>query len=299
MSMRKQFIKTVTKVFSADKKTVLLLGDIGVFGFSDLFKEYPDRTFNIGILEPTTISLAAGIAKSELTPIVHTIAPFLVERAYEQLKIDFGYQRLGGNFVSVGASYDYAALGCTHHCPADVAILQNIPGMEIVVPGTASEFDSLFCQAYRNQQPTYFRLSESENMQTYPVEFGKAHVIKTGKLATVIAIGPTLNYIMPAVANMDISVIYYTTLAPFDSNTLRDHISEIDCPKVMLVEPFYAGTLTDAVLKALFPRPVVITSLGVPKAFLTNYGTAEEHDIQLGFTSHNLKLQLEALIAEK
>jgi len=297
--MRKQFMKTVTKIFSSDKKTVLLLGDIGVFGFAELFNEHPDRTFNIGILEPSTISLAAGLAKSQLIPIVHTIAPFLVERAYEQIKIDFGYQRLGGNFVSVGASYDYAALGCTHHCPADVAVLQNIPGVEIVVPGTASEFDRLFNQVYENQHPTYFRLSERENMQTYPVEFGKAHVIKTGKLATVIAVGPTLNFILPAVQDMDVSVIYYTTLAPFDSTTLRNTLTEIDCPKIILIEPFYAGTLTDAVLKAVFPKPVLIDSLGVPKDFLTNYGTATEHDIYLGFTSNNLKIRLEALIAEK
>ena len=90
------------------------------------------------------ISMAAGLSNEGLKPIVHTIAPFIVNRAYEQLKIDFGYNKLNGNFVSIGASYDYASLGCTHHCPEDINLMYNIPNMQIVVPGSSEEFDALF-----------------------------------------------------------------------------------------------------------------------------------------------------------
>ena len=82
------------------------------------------------------ISIAVGISNEGFNPIVHTIAPFIVNRAFEQLKIDFGYNKLKGNFVSIGSSYDYAALGCTHHCPEDVNLMYNIPGMDIVVPSS-------------------------------------------------------------------------------------------------------------------------------------------------------------------
>ena len=108
--MRKQFVKTVENILNADDKSVLLLGDIGVFGFRNAFKDHPTRTYNIGILEQSTIGLAAGLSKTGLIPFVHTIAPFIVERSLEQLKIDFGYQNLNGNFISVGASYDYSTL---------------------------------------------------------------------------------------------------------------------------------------------------------------------------------------------
>ena len=149
--MRKQFITTVTETMSKDENLCLLLGDIGVFGFKKCFENYPDRTYNIGILEQTTIGLAAGMSKANLIPIVHTIAPFIVERALEQLKDDFGYQNLNGNFISVGNSYDYAGLGCTHHCPSDVAILSAVPNMQIISPGNSQEFDSLFKQTYNPQ----------------------------------------------------------------------------------------------------------------------------------------------------
>ena len=104
--------------------------------------KYP-KALNIGILEQATTSFAAGLSKVGFIPIVHTIASFMVDRAFEQLKIDFGYQKLNGNFISVGGSYDYAALGCTHHCPGDIAVLKTLPGMQIVVPGTPNEFDLL------------------------------------------------------------------------------------------------------------------------------------------------------------
>ena len=102
--MRKQLVKTVQSILATDDNVVLLLGDIGVWGFREAFKLYPERVFNIGILEQSTISLSAGLSMSGLIPVVHTIAPFLVERAYEQLKDDFGYQKLGGNFISVSNS---------------------------------------------------------------------------------------------------------------------------------------------------------------------------------------------------
>ena len=294
MSMRKQFVKTVESLLAFDERIVLLLGDIGVFGFSNAFKRFPDRVYNIGILEPSTISLAAGLAKTDLIPIVHTIAPFLVERSFEQIKIDFGYQSLGGNFVSVGASYDYAAMGCTHHSPGDVGVLQNIPGQQIVTPGTATEFDSLFTQSYANAHSTYYRLSEQENPYSHTVLFGKANVLKSGTLVTVVAVGPTLDYILPAVKDLDVCVVYFTTIAPFDSVTLCENL--VSSGKILLVEPFYSGTLAREVCQAVFPKSVVIDSIGVPLQFLTHYGRAKEHDQAIGFTSENVRKRLEKLI---
>jgi len=293
MSMRKQFVETIESILPKDERLVLVLGDIGVFGFRKAFAAYPDRVYNIGILEQSTIGMSAGLAMTGLIPVVHTIAPFLVERSYEQLKLDFGYQKLGGNFVSVGGSYDYAALGCTHHCPSDVGILKNIPGMEIILPGTAEEFDSLFRQAYASGGPTYFRLSERENPVSYEVKFGKANVIKRGKLATVVAVSTTLKPVMEAVMDLDVTVIYYTTVAPFDTQTLREN-----CPsgKVLLCEPYYTGALAADIMGALKPKPISLDFVGVPNEFLDKYGKAEEHDKYVGLTKKNIKDKLEKLI---
>lgn len=291
--MRRQFVKTVEEILNKDKRLVVLLGDIGVFGFRNSFTAHPNRIYNIGILEQATISLAAGLAKTDLIPVVHTIAPFIVERALEQLKVDFAFQKLGGNFVSVGASYDYAALGATHHSPADVGILKNIPGIEIVVPGTPEEFDTLFRQSYNDGNPTYFRLSEHGNTESQKVTFGKAIVIRRGTKATVLAVGPMLKNVLAAAENEDVTILYYTTLFPFDSKTLKANMTG---NKVLICEPYYEGALALDVTSTFPNTAMEIAHAGMPKQFLSNYGKAEEHDEDVGMTAEVIKKKLKKLI---
>ncbi len=291
--MRKQFASTVGELMGQNERVVTLLGDIGVWGFNQVFTDYPERIYNVGILEQATISMAAGLALTGFIPVVHTIAPFLVERALEQLKDDFGYQHLGGNFVSVGASYDYASLGCTHHCPADVGILSRIPGMEIIVPGTAVEFDQLFRFYYDDGNPTYFRLSERSNTESNFTEPGKAVAIQSGKQATIVCVGPTLDRVMEAATNKDVGVIYYSVVKPFDAETLRETTYS---DKVLLVEPYYEGVLTSEVTRAFYPKAIKLDYMGVPHTFLHNYGNAEQHDAQINLTADAIANRLERLI---
>lgn len=294
MNMRKQFVTTVEDKLARDPNVVLLLGDIGVFGFQKAFGAHPDRVYNIGILEQSTVGVASGLAKVGLVPVVHTIAPFLVERSFEQLKIDFGYQQLGGNFVSVGASYDYASLGCTHHCPGDVGILMNIPGMEIAVPGTAQEFDALFSQSYANGRPTYYRLSEHENQASQAVAFGRINVLREGTRATVLAVGPVLDKVLGAAADLDVTVLYCTTASPFDAATLCSHLGK--AARILVVEPFYTGTMAQSILQAVGHKAVQLESVGVRRQFLTHYGPASRHDETNGLMPENIRARLRGMM---
>ncbi len=297
INMRAQFVKTTSDLMQADQKVCLLLGDIGVHGFRHLLQNYPNRAFNIGILEQTTIGLAAGLAAMDMVPIVHTIAPFIVERAYEQIKIDFGYQKLGGNFVSVGASYDYAALGCTHHCPSDIGVLQLIPGMEIYCPGTSLEFDSLFKETYSNPAPKYFRLSETQNTETLTVTRGEAKVVRVGKAGVIIAVGNMLSKVIEAAADLDVSILYYATISPFDSQTLLSIIG--DQNKIAICEPYYAaGGLVAAVSKVLNGKKMAILNVGMSTIFSNHYGSALEHDIHHNIDVLGIKNSLDKFINE-
>lgn len=294
MNMRGQLVGTVEALLDQDPRVVLLLGDIGVYGFRKAFEKHPSRAYNIGILEQSTVGLAAGLAMTGLVPIVHTIAPFLVERCIEQLKDDFCYQKLGGNFISVGASYDYAALGCTHHCPADVPLLCNLPGMEIVAPGTAGEFDRLLRESCFNGKPTYFRLSERQNPSSYEVSFGQAVVVRPGTQATVIAVGTALAPVLEAVRDLEVTVLYYTCVSPFDAETLKQNLTS---GKLLLCEPYYQGALAGRILQEVGARAIRIEMAGVPQQFLEHYGHAEDHDRAIGFTAEGIRRKLEGLIS--
>ena len=111
-NLRKVFADTVLEIGKKDKKVVVVVGDISHGIFKPFREKFPKRYFNIGILEQAMISVCAGFNKVGLIPIIHTISSFLIERTFEQIKLDFGYQRMSGNFVSVGSTFDYAALGC-------------------------------------------------------------------------------------------------------------------------------------------------------------------------------------------
>jgi transketolase len=226
---------------------------------------------------------------------IHSFTPFLVERPFEQLKDDFCYQQLGGNFISNGASYDYSVEGMTHHGPGDVQILHSLPGMQIVVPGTAGEFDTLFRQSYANGSPTYYRLTVKSNPVEYPVRFGEMVIVKQGKQATVIAVGPMLAAVLAAVEEMDVTVLYCTTVAPFDGETLR---ATNQSSNIVVVEPYYEGALVPNVCAAMKQTQIRVEAIGVPHMVLSHYGNPEQHDEELGLTPEGIRRRIEQFLNE-
>lgn len=290
--MRKAFVEIMLEIMEQDQRVALLLGDIGVYAFREAFARWPDRVYNVGIREQAMIGMAAGLAHQGFIPVVHSIAPFVVERCYEQLKIDACYQRLPIKIVSVGASYDYPKLGYTHHCPGDVWVLSALPNMRIMVPGSAAEFKMLFRETYERSGPAYYRLSEQQNNLTHTVNYGRAVVLKRGTLGTVLAVGPALGPVA-SVWCMDLTVLYYTTVRSLDTRAL---MKEVFHPKLLIVEPYMSGPMLHRITDVL-RRPMDIRCLGVNKP-VRHYGTMEDHDKSHGLLPEQIKRYAEAFFYE-
>jgi transketolase len=284
--MRKTFSRVAQDILAEDSKTMIFLGDIGVFAFRDSLVKFPRRVFNMGILEQSMIGISAGVAKSGFFPIVHTIAPFLVERAHEQLKIDFGYQELPGNFVSVGASFDYASLGGTHHAPSDVETLMGIPGFQICIPGHSDEFEQQLRKYYRNSFPTYYRLSEVSNEMPFIGDNQSVYRIEGGQKATIIAVGPYLQKALDSVGNEGYEILYINEISSQTTIELGELISN---NKIFLIEPFYEGTLNRMISDALKGRFISIINIGVPRKFIHNYGSHAELENHLGLSVSSIR----------
>lgn len=272
--MRQKFIEVVTDIFEQDDKSVLILGDIGVYGFAPLFAQYPDRVINIGICEQATIGVCAGMAAEGLHPIFYTIAPFAVERCFEQIKIDIGYQNLPVTIVSVGASYDYASLGCTHHCPGDVALLKTVPNMVISVPSYMEDITTSL-DYYHGENPLYIRLPQKHCSGISPQYSMDRNAI--------FAFGDALENAIYACEGINVSV-YNPTILSLSPKV----IAQLD--KIALIEPFYEGTMLADYQKA-FPKAEIL-SIGVPRKFLTNYGTKLEQDEACGLNIATLESKL-------
>ncbi|WFE42504.1 transketolase [Micromonospora sp. WMMD998] len=290
--MRDVFVSSAEEVL-ADPRSVLVLADISAAAFAPAATRYPGRVVNVGIREQLMIGVAGGLALTGQRPIVHSYAPFLVERAYEQIKLDLDHQGVGAVLVSIGASYDRAAAGRTHLAPADVALVDTLDGWTVHVPGHPDEVRPLLRDAVCGRDPAYLRLSTARNALAYPEAGGLRVVRDAGPgAALLVAVGPVLDAALRAVADRPVTVAYTHRPRPFDTAGLR----ALAGAEVILVEPYLAGTSARVVAEALADRPHRLLSLGVGRAELRRYGTPEDHDRWHGLDESGLRRSVDAFL---
>ena len=275
---RQTFAQTASELVEEDLSVALVYAEISGQYFRDVERRHRDRVVNVGIREQLLVNVGAGMALTGMRPIVHTFGSFLVERAFEQVKLGFNHQDVGGVLVGSGGSFDSAAAGRTHQVPGDVALIDTLPGWTIHTPGTAAEVAASTRTAVAGSGRDYVRVVAQQNTTSYPVRPGRFHVVRRGsaqRSATVLAVGPVLDSVLAAVTGLDVDVLYANTVRPFDARTLREVAGA--APAVVLVEPYLAGTSSRCVSAALVEVPHRLLALGVGAEELRRYGRPEEH----------------------
>ena len=272
--MRQTFVDTVSAALDHDPRLAVVTADISAAAFQPARAKHPHRVLNVGIREQAMVGVAGGLALTGLRPVVHSYTPFLVERPFEQIKLDLGHQDVGAVLVSIGGSYDDPVWGRTHQGPGDVALLDTLPGWTIHVPGHPDEVAALLPDALAGDGRVYLRLSTRQNAAAHPAT-GRFTVVREGTRGTVLAVGPTLDNVLAATAGVDVTVLYASTVRPFDHRGLR----AAGHTDVVLVEPYLAGTSAHEVAMAFDDVAHRLRALGVRRDIeVRAYGTAEEHD---------------------
>jgi len=154
--MRKQFGKTLIEIAERDENIVLLIGDVEQ-EMAEYKKRWPERFFNLGLCEQTIISMAAGMALEGLRPIVYSIIPFLIERPFEQIKIDIDEQNLPVLLIGYA---DYPTHGPTHrplNAEGLIALFKNIRGY---FPRNSEETHKAMLDAYLMREPAIICLKK-------------------------------------------------------------------------------------------------------------------------------------------
>ncbi|MGH3938643.1 MAG: transketolase family protein [Pseudonocardiaceae bacterium] len=275
--MRTVFVDTVVDELDRDPRLAVVTADISSDAFAGAARRHPHRVLNLGIREQAMIGVAGGLALTGLRPVVHSYTPFLVERPFEQIKLDLGHQDVGAVLVSIGGSYDDPVWGRTHQAPGDIALLDTLPGWTMHVPGHAAEVEPLLRTALAGDNRVYLRLSTRTNAHPHPAD-GEFTVLRTGGIGVVIAVGPVLDAVLAATATLDLTVLYTATVRPFDHSGLRAAVARA-APRVVLVEPYLRGTSAHEVSTALADIPHRLRSLGVSRhGEVRAYGTAAQHD---------------------
>jgi transketolase len=293
-TMRKTFVDTTTALLDEDPRTALVLADISAANFAPAARRHPDRVLNVGIREQLMIGVAGGLALTGLRPIVHSYATFLVDRTYEQIKLDLDHQGVGAVLVSIGASYDGSREGRTHQSPGDVALFDALgDGWTVQAPGHPDEVGPLLRAAAAGDGPVYLRLTEQRNRSAYPVSY-RLRVLRRGTPCAplVVAVGPMLDPTLDATEGLDVTVAYTHTPRPFDTAGLR----ALAGTDVVLVEPYLAGTSSAVVGRALSDVPHRLLALGVGRADLRRYGDPADHARWHGLDATGLRRSVSAFL---
>lgn len=289
-SPRARFGQTVTELLDERDDLALVYAEISGQHFGDAARAHPHRLINVGIREQLLVSTGAGLALNGIRPIVHTFAPFLIERAFEQVKLDFAHQGVGGVLVSTGGSFDMAEEGRTHQGPGDVALAATVPGMVIHAPATAGEAEAVIRAAVADTGLHYVRLSEQTDAYELP-EVGRMRVVRRGRgPVTLVVLGPLRDAAIGAAESLDATVLASTTVRPLDVAALRAHASE----QVVVIEPWLEGTSLGALTEALDDAPRRFLAIGTSRQELRRYGTPAEHAAAHGLTAEGIAQRIRA-----
>lgn len=154
---KQEVMREIYTYFKEDEKMALLAGDMGFAVLNDFFDNHKERAFNTGICEQATMSMSAGMYLAGLKPIVYSQVPFLVMRAYEQIRYDLNEHRMNVKLIGVGADNYFEKLGRSHCMDEDdVAMMKIFKNFKLFAPTKESlkqDIEDMF--AYDG--PTYLR----------------------------------------------------------------------------------------------------------------------------------------------
>jgi transketolase len=155
--MRTEFGKTMVELARNDQKVILIMGDIGYRIFDEFKKEFPDRLLNFGICEQSMISAASGMALEGLKPYVFTITPFLIERPFEQIKLDIDQQNVNVKLIGYA---DYPTQGLTHAELDAKKLMSMFKNIISYFPKNSKETRDALWNSYKSNNPAFISLKK-------------------------------------------------------------------------------------------------------------------------------------------
>ncbi|MEK7542380.1 MAG: hypothetical protein AAB524_01630 [Patescibacteria group bacterium] len=157
---RREFIDALIELAQKDEKIVLIVPDVG-FNYIDEFqRRFPERYFNLGVTEQSTMIIAAGLALSGFKPYVYSMINFVTFRPYEMVRNAVCMHNANVKIIGVKGSEKYKFLGFSHNLLTEneeIDALKNLPNLKIYTPEVANVKETIR-ESYRLQNPCYIRL---------------------------------------------------------------------------------------------------------------------------------------------
>jgi len=265
-------------------------------GLSKFANEFPNRFFDVGIAEQHAISMAAGMAKEGLIPVVPIYSSFY-QRAYDQVIHDICIQNL-----PVIMCVDRAGLvgndGETHQGLFDLSFFNIIPNIVVMAPKDFKEFENMLEYAVNLNKPVVIRYPRGAEEITFEkqdeIVLGKSEILRTGKNISILAIGKMVSKAWKIAGilkenEIEAEVINIRFLKPLDENIILESINKTK--NVVTIEDNIlkgglATTINELIIKNNL-KDVKIESFGYPDEFI-KHGDVEKIEEIYGLGVDNI-----------
>jgi transketolase len=267
-SQRKNYGKALVDLGKVREDVVVLDADLsGSTRTVEFAKAYPKRFFNCGIAEQNMMGTAAGLAVGGMTVFASTFAVFATGRAYDQVRQSIAYPDLNVKIVASHAGITVGGDGASHQTMEDIALMNAIPNMTVVVPADGPETYNAVMALAERSGPAYLRMGRSD----IPIITSKEDKFHIGKATTMrdgtdVALVGTGQMVAPCLLAAELlkakgisaRVINLSTIKPLDVHTLVKAAK--DCGAVVTAEEHNivsgVGTLVAAALAEAYPVPM-------------------------------------------
>ena len=293
-SLRDAYGQTLVELGDRDPSIVVLDADLSGSTRTALFgKKYPDRFFNVGVMEPTMMTIASGLALGGRTVFASTFAVFAAGQAYNAVRQSVCYNRANVKIVATHGGLLVGGDGGTHQMLEDIALMRSLPGMTVVVPADAPTTRAAVQAIAAFDGPAYVRLTR-ENLPVLTdgqFALGQANQLREGSDLTIVAIGAMLARALDVAetlhqSGIEARVLDFASIKPADEKALVRAARETGAILTMEEHNVLTGLGTLVASATATGYPVPVRQVGVPDLFgesgdpwklLDNYGLSEKH----------------------
>jgi len=228
---RDTYGQTLVELGEKHKEIVVMDADLAKSSKAyDFAKVFPDRFKYAGISEQDMVSMAAGLATCGKVPFISSFACFLPTRAYDQIRVSVCYSNTNVKIVGSHGGLMTGKDGPTGQGITDLALMRNLPNMNVFVP--ADVFETIACTRamYENKGPHYMRTAREKTLilnESVPeVKEGTSSLLREGSDASIIAIGACVPEAMKAAdilkeKGISASVLNCVSLKPIDEKAVE------------------------------------------------------------------------------
>ena len=280
------------KEFGAGHPQVVTVdGDVGNSTRTEVFAQaFPERGFNVGIAESNLVGVAGGLAACGKVPVIASFACFLLNNAYDQIRMSVAFPALNVKLVGTHAGISIGEDGPSQMGIEDVALARSFPGMVVIVPCDAPSAKKATAAMLAYEGPTYLRLGRPKVPVVYTndcdFQIGRAITVREGSDVTIIANGLMVAVALDAATELaaqgvSARVIDMHTAKPVDEEAIVKAARETG-GIVVAEEHLAAGGLGSAVAMVVgqtLPVPLAYVNLGDryaesgdPQGLLEHYG---------------------------